>query len=109
MMNQYERRLKGMKMRKTIIRVISVLVVIVVLVTAFGRESFRRYFKTLFSDFSGGLNRTVTVYDIDGNEIKSYTGKFDVDYNNDRIIFDDENGKRHMIFIKTGSITIDEN
>lgn len=108
-MNPYERKLKGMKTRKTIIRIISCICIIVLLVSIFGRESFKRYFKTLFSDFSGGLNRTVTIYDINGNETKSYTGKFDVDYDNDRIIFDDENGKRHMIFIKTGSVTIDEN
>lgn len=89
--------------------VVGVIIVVFIIISMFGRESFKRYFKTLFSDFSGGINRTVTVYDINGNEVESYTGKFDIDYDNDRIIFDDENGKRHMIFIKTGQVIINEN
>ena len=61
------------------------------------------------SDFGGGIERTVTVYDIDGEIIQEYSGKFDVDYDSERIKFDDENGERHVIYYTTGTVIIDEN
>ena len=110
MMNfEKARKEKEMKKRSTVIKIISGICIVVLLVSVFGRESLKRKLKTLLSDYNGGLNRTVTVYDINGNITQSYTGKFDVEYDSDRIIFDDENGKRHMIFIKTGQVFIDEN
>ena len=68
----------------------------------------QRAFKSQESNFNNGIERTVEVYDATGNLIKSYEGKFDVDYDNDRIIFDDENGKRHIIYYPTGTVIIDE-
>lgn len=47
------------------------------------------------------------MYDINGKVIKAYDGKFDVDYDSNRMIFDD-NGKRHVIYYTTGTVTIDE-
>ena len=38
---------------------------------AFNSEGFRRNIKTFFSSQSGGINRTLTVYDYNGNPIKS--------------------------------------
>ena len=73
----------------------------------------QRALKDQQSDLSGGISRTVTVYDVSGKEIKSYSGKFDVETGNDDnatyILFDDDNGKRHIIFYTTGTICIDEN
>ena len=71
-------------------------------------ETGKRALKSQKSDFSGGIERTVTVYNIDGEVIKTYSGKFDVDYNSERIIFDDENDKRHIIYYTTGTVVIDE-
>lgn len=99
------------KIRKSRIIIVGIVVVVLIIVIGFvtGTESFKRTIKTIFSDYTGGLDRTVTIYDINGNESKTYTGKFDVSYDDERIIFDDENGKRHIVFIKTGYVTIDEN
>ena len=72
-------------------------------------ESGRRALKSQELNFNGGIERTVEVYDATGNLIKRYSGKFDVDYDDDRIIFDDENDKRHVIYYPTGTIVIDEN
>ena len=72
-------------------------------------ESGQRAVKTWQSETSGGIERTVTVYDINGSPIKSYTGRFDVDYDGNRIIFDDENDKRHIIYYPTGTVIVDEN
>ena len=71
-------------------------------------ESGKRAFKTQKSDLEGGINRDVKVYDATGGLIKEYSGKFDIEYDDDRILFDDENGKRHTIYYPTGTVIIDE-
>ena len=72
-------------------------------------ESGKRSLKSRESNIDGGIERTVTVYNIDGEIIQQYSGKFDVDADEKRIIFDDENNKRHMIYWTTGTVIIDEN
>ena len=64
-----------------------------------------REMKSTVSNWTGGLNRTVTVYDYNGQEIKSWTGKFDVTEDDNEVYFDDENGKRVII---QGGIVINE-
>jgi len=71
-------------------------------------ESGKRAVKTQESNFQQGIKRSVHVYDMNGGLIKTYEGKFDVDYDNDRVIFDDEKGLRHIIYYPTGTIIIDE-
>lgn len=68
----------------------------------------KRAFKSQESNFNDGIERIVEVYDATGNLLKKYEGKFDVDYDDDRIIFDDENGKRHVIYYPTGTVIVDE-
>ena len=73
-------------------------------------ESCDRYLKDLESDYGGGLPRTITVYDLNGNLVKEYTGKFDIETDNKSyILWDDEMGKRHIIYFSTFNIIIDEN
>lgn len=67
-----------------------------------------RAFKSQESNFNMGIERKVTVYDMEGDVIQEYEGKFDVEYDDDRILFDDENGKRHIIYYPTGTVIIDE-
>ena len=68
----------------------------------------KRAFKSQESNFGDGIERTVKVYDVDGELITEYDGKFDITYDDDRILFDDENGKRHIIYYPTGTVVIDE-
>lgn len=70
-------------------------------------SSTRRNIKSMVSDYTGGLNRTITLYDYNGNKIKSWTGKFDVDDNESRVFFDDEDGKRVIIY--NGIVVNEEN
>lgn len=72
--------------------------------TLCGCESMQRSMKSIKSDMSGGLNRTVTVYDYNGEEIKSWSGKFDVSSSENEVYFD-VNGKRVIIH---GGIVINE-
>ena len=67
-----------------------------------------RALKTQESNFNNGINRKVTVYDMEVDVIQEYEGKFDIEYNDDRILFDDENGLRHVIYYPTGTVIIDE-
>ena len=57
------------------------------------------------SRFSGGINRTVTLYDNTGKEIKSWHGKFDIESNDQEVFFDDAQGKRVII---QGGIVVSE-
>ena len=53
----------------------------------------------------GGLKRKVTVYDYEGKEIKSWSGKFDVSSSETEVYFDDSDNKRIIIH---GGIVINE-
>lgn len=73
-------------------------------------ESGKRAIKTQESNFDGGIRRHVSVYDAVGNLIQEWDGKFDVDFDGDeqRILFDDENGRRHLVYFKTGTVVVEE-
>ena len=78
----------------------------------YGTEAGARAQKSFQSSTGGGLTRVVTVYDMEGDQIAQYEGKFDVDANAERIIFDvpqpDGSYKRHQIWSTTGTVTIVE-
>ena len=97
-----------MKIKVNALIIILVIIAGIILYCIFGTESGQRAIKDFQSNFAGGLQRTVTVYDMEGDVIKEYSGKFDVEYDSDRIKFDDENGKRHVVYYTTGTVVIDE-
>jgi hypothetical protein len=74
-------------------------------------ESGKRAQKTFHSEVGGGLYRTVKVYDMQGEQIAEYKGKFDVEENQidgvTKIKFD-LGGERHIIYCSTGTVIIDE-
>lgn len=71
-------------------------------------ESWERQKKTLDSEYNGGLNREITVYSSTGAEIWRFKGKFDIDYSDGRILFDDENDIRHTIYFENGTVIVNE-
>ena len=61
-------------------------------------ESQQRELKSIRSDWTGGLNRTITVYDYNGQKIKSWSGRFDVKETDcNSVYFDTADGKRVII------------
>ena len=74
-------------------------------------EGGERTQKTFNSRTDGGLYRIVKVYDMEGEEIARYEGKFDIEENYEggitKVKFDME-GKRHIIYSSTGTVIIDE-
>ena len=72
----------------------------------------QRAMKTQRSEFGDGIQRELTVYDMNGDVIEHYEGRFDVDTGSDgsaqRILFDDEEGNRHVIYPGGGIVIINE-
>ena len=85
-----------------------VLMILIVLCGALltGCSSLRRGIKSVGSDISGGLDRTVTVYSYDGDVLGQWSGKFDVSESASETFFD-INGKR--VIIQGGIIINEEN
>lgn len=92
---------------KTVCIIIGIIAVIVITFCTFvlPTESFQRFVKDITSDYNGGIERTISVYDYNGELIREYKGKFDVEYKNDGTVKFDNNGKRTTI---TGGIIINE-
>lgn len=57
----------------------------------------KRQWKTTKSNFTGGIDRVVTLYDYQGNVIRQWEGKFDLSDSQTEFFFDDQNGKRVII------------
>lgn len=101
-------------------KIITVTVEIVLMIALIGgcaiyntrTETGKRHLKTWESETSGGIDRTITVYDIEGEEIAKYSGRFDIEESSQegvvKIKFDCD-GKRHIIYAQTGTVLIDEN
>ena len=91
------------------VRILAILLVVVVMtaLSLNGCASLQRELKSIGSDLSGGLNRTVTVYDYNGQPIKSWSGKFDLSESENEIFFDNADGKR--VIIHGGIIICEEN
>ena len=72
----------------------------------------RRAVKTQRSEFNDGLQRELTIYDMQGEVIAHYEGKFDIDFSSEqsgqRIVFDDEQGIRHVIYPGGGIVIVNE-
>lgn len=71
-------------------------------------EGGKRAVKTQESNFNGGVRRRVSVYDAVGNLLQEWDGRFDVDYSDERILFDDENRMRHIVYFKNGTVIVEE-
>lgn len=78
--------------KKVLAGILSVLMIL----SFAGCASLERWGKDVNSDFTGGLNRVVNIYSLDGKKIASYEGKFDVDINDSGRVKFDLNGKRYL-------------
>lgn len=83
-------------MKKKVLLGIVSAILLVLIVSFAGCASMERWGKDVHSDLTGGLNRTVNIYSLDGKKIASYEGKFDVDINDSGRVKFDLNGKRYL-------------
>jgi hypothetical protein len=89
-----------------------ILAIIALLFLFTGCESWKRMMKDVKSDYGGGLHRTVTLLDYQGDTVKQWTGKFDVQFDTSgagQVLFDyiNENSERKRVVIQ-GGIVINE-
>lgn len=79
----------------------------VTIIAMVGCASTEREIKSFTSELNGGLDRTLTVYDYNGKEIRTYEGKMDIEISpsNDKVLFDLD-GKRNII--RGGIVIIEE-
>lgn len=79
--------------------IIGAAIFLVLFAILWNTASFQRFFKSSYSNFTGGLNRTVTVYDNNGGVIESWNGKIDIQENSygNKVLFD-LNGKRKAVY-----------
>lgn len=92
-------------MKKLFLSVVIACVVVVGTVCLQGCASCSRAAKTFNSNMSGGLDRTVTLYDNTGNVIDSWEGKIDIQYQDGRTLFDlDE----QRVTITGGIVVVEE-
>lgn len=90
---------------------IAFILAVLVLLTGCG-EAWKRTVKDLESNFGGGINRSVTVFDYQGDTLANWTGKFDVQFDTSgagQVLFDyiTEDGLRKRVVIQ-GGIVINE-
>ena len=96
-------------MRKKLTLTIVGVIAFIVTFMFINRASFNRWVKDTKSEWANGIERTVRVYDVNGQLIEEYEGKFDIEQDGDKIRFDDaKTGKRHIIYFKTGTVIVDE-
>lgn len=93
-----------MKVRNKIL--MGVVTCVIVLLLTSCTETNKRAWKTTYSSWTGGLDRTVTVYSYDGMPIKSWSGRFDISESDQEMYFDID-GKR--VVIQGGIIISEEN
>lgn len=85
--------------KKRVLLGIFIAIIITFVVVGFSSAPAQRAIKSLFSDYAGGLNRKVTVYDYTGKPIKEYCGKFSIQESDNKVMFDDpKTGKRIIIY-----------
>lgn len=89
---------------KTIAKALGAFVAAAICVALGGCASCSREFKSLSSDFGGGLHRKVTLYDYDGEILGQWEGVFDVSESDQEVYFDLD-GKRVII---QGGIVVNE-
>lgn len=81
-----------------ILTVIVVSAGIFLAVKGFNSESFKRWTKDIESEYNGGLYRIIQVVNKDGDVIKEYKGKMDIQENSGEKLVFVMDGKKYIIY-----------
>lgn len=82
-------------MKKKILILLSILILSTFCLT--GCASVDRMFKDVNSELSGGLEREVNIYTLDGTKIRTIKGKIDIEQDSTKVKFDID-GKRYIYY-----------
>ena len=87
------------------------MIIVLVVGTLFattGCASVNKWSKDLESEYGNGLNRIVKVYSMDGKLLETYEGKINIEYDDNRVIFQVNGGNRIAIYTKTATVIVEE-
>ena len=79
-------------------RIVLIVTLVIGILALAGCASTQRSCKSCQSDMSGGLNRIINVYTLDGELIAAYEGLIDIDDNENGSIMFDLDGKRYVYY-----------
>lgn len=89
--------MKGKIIKWAVIILIS-LGLIIALLYGLAPSSLKRQVKDVKSDWTGGLDRHLTVYTANGEVLAEYDGKIDLEANESGVVKFDYKGKRYMYY-----------
>lgn len=83
-------------------------VIIVIFTLASGSSWWQREIKSWQSNYGGGLNRKMIVYSESGEVLAEYEGKFDIEYDNNRIKFIQDGKMRNIYLGNSATVIVEE-
>lgn len=86
------------KLKRVAELILLVTMILIIAAASFGCASLQRAGKSIESELNGGLNRVVTVYNANGEVLKTYEGKIDMAPTEGGIVKFDLNGQRIMYY-----------
>ncbi|MBR2548052.1 MAG: hypothetical protein IKF07_07680 [Eubacterium sp.] len=88
------------KTTKVLAIVIAILVAILVIagVIFFTRASTQRKIKDIESEYTGGLDRHINVYSLDGDKLAEYDGRIDIAERDSGVVKFQLKGKRYIYY-----------
>lgn len=97
-------------MKKNLKKIILIGIIGAAILFNTGCASCERMGKTISSEFNNGLNRSVYVYDMTGNLIKTYQGKIDIEETEaeNKIKFDISDNQNQRIMIYNAIVIVEE-
>lgn len=97
-------------MRKNLKKFILIGITVITILFNTGCASCERIGKNLSSEFNNGLNRSVYVYDMTGNLIKTYKGKIDIEETEaeNKVKFDITDNQNQRIMIYNAIVIVEE-
>lgn len=106
--HQYYSKKKKPKLGYTFVSLGIVTFIIAILLTfrLTETESFKRFTKSLNSEFNGGITREVIVYSEGGEVIYQDKGTFDVEHIDGRIKYVDEEGQVQIIYLGNSATAV---
>ena len=80
--------------------IIAILVAIIIIggIIFFSRSSTQRKLKDIESEYSGGLDRHINVYSMDGDKLAEYDGRIDIAERDGGVVKFQLKGKRYIYY-----------
>ena len=88
-----------------------ILLILVICISALcltGCASWDSALKDFESETKGGLKRIVKVYSVDGQLLSEYEGRINIEYDDNRVIFQIDGDKRVAIYTKTATVVVED-